>query len=80
MAYPEISIREFRNCGGDVVQRVEAGQRLTVTRAGKPVAELRPLRRPPLPAHELLQRWRTLPQVDPDSLRNDLDSVIDGRL
>ncbi|HLE85784.1 MAG TPA: type II toxin-antitoxin system prevent-host-death family antitoxin, partial [Thermoanaerobaculia bacterium] len=36
-----VTIRELRNRGGDVVERVLAGESLTVTRAGTPVAELR---------------------------------------
>ena len=36
-----VTIRELRNRGGEVVDRVEAGERLTVTRDGRPVA--RPL-------------------------------------
>jgi len=39
----EVSIRDLRNRGGEVIDRVEAGERLTVTRDGRPVAELRPL-------------------------------------
>jgi antitoxin (DNA-binding transcriptional repressor) of toxin-antitoxin stability system len=38
----EISIRELRNHGGDMVDRVAHGERLTVTRDGKPVADRRP--------------------------------------
>ncbi len=38
----EITIRELRNHGGEVVDRVAHGEQITVTRAGKPVAELRP--------------------------------------
>jgi prevent-host-death family protein len=38
----EITIRELRNHGGEVVDRVAQGEQITVTRAGKPVAELRP--------------------------------------
>jgi len=37
----EVTIRELRNHGGDVVDRVAAGERLIVTRDGRPVAELR---------------------------------------
>ena len=44
----EVTIRDLRNHGGDVVDRVAAGERLIVTRDGRPVAELRPvLRRGP---------------------------------
>lgn len=76
MSRPEVSIRELRNNGGDVVARVEAGEHLTVTRAGQPVAELRPLSRVRLKASVLLERRRHLPALDPERLREDLDSII----
>jgi len=75
-----VTIRELRNHGGDVVGRVEAGQHITVTRDGRPVAELRPLRRRGASAATLLERWRRLPAVDPDALRRDVDAVIDQAL
>jgi antitoxin (DNA-binding transcriptional repressor) of toxin-antitoxin stability system len=56
------------------------GERLTVTRAGTPVAELRPLTRPAVNANVLLQRWRRLPRLDPERLRDDLDAVVDPTL
>jgi prevent-host-death family protein len=76
----DVSIRELRNRGGEVVDRVEAGERLTVTRDGKPVAELRPIQAAPLTASRLLERWRRLPPVDPEKLRADVDSTLDTRL
>ena len=73
-------MRELRNHGRAVVDRVQAGERLTVTRSGRPVAELRPLpRRGPSPA-TLLSRWRNLGHIDPDALRHDIDQVIDPSL
>jgi prevent-host-death family protein len=80
MAESDISIRDLRNHGGDAVDRVAAGERLTVTRSGKPVAELRPIRRPPLKATVLLERWHRLPYVDPKRLRDDLDDILDVSL
>lgn len=80
MADPEVSIRELRNHGGEVVDRVVTGERLVVTRSGAPVAELRPLTRQPIAAGELLRRWRHLPHVDADQLRADVDAVIDPSL
>jgi prevent-host-death family protein len=71
-----VTIRELRNRGGDVVDRVEAGERVLVTRDGKPVAELRPLSPAALSAVELLRRRRNLPAVDPVRLRRDVDDVI----
>ena len=76
----EVSIRELRNHGGEVVGRVERGEHLTVTRDGKPVAELAPLRRTPLGAAALLARWSRLPTVDAKALRADIDSLIDQSL
>jgi len=76
----EISIRDLRNHGGDVVDRVTRGERLTVTRSGKAVALLSPLSRPTLSAEALLARWRRLPTVDPEALRRDVDEVLDPRL
>ncbi len=75
-----VSIRELRNQGGKVIERVLAGESLTVTRAGTPVAELGPVGRPGLEREALLQRWRKLPAIDPDALRRDVDSVVDGSL
>jgi prevent-host-death family protein len=76
----EITIRELRNHGGEVVDRVAQGEQITVTRAGKPVAELRPISRPPLTAETLLARWRRLPPVDYRAMRAELDVVLDPAL
>jgi prevent-host-death family protein len=76
----EVTIRELRNHGGAVVDRVAAGERLTVTRDGRPVAELRPYRSAPLSAAILLRRWRRLMILDARLLRGDVDGVIDSRL
>jgi prevent-host-death family protein len=76
----EVSIRDLRNRGGEVIDRVAAGERVTVTRDGRPVAELRPLSRPPLSIRVLQQRWSKLPPVDPDAVRRDLDQVLDSSL
>jgi prevent-host-death family protein len=74
---PHISIRELRNHGGEVVERAQRGERLTITRGGKPVAELVALRRPPVALEELRRRWARLPGVDPAQLRRDIDDVLD---
>jgi prevent-host-death family protein len=77
---PEVSIRELRNHGGEVIDRVERGERLTVTRDGRPVAQLAPLRGAPLSAAALLARWSRLPHVDPAALFTDIDGLIDQGL
>jgi prevent-host-death family protein len=76
----EITIRELRNHGGKVVDRVALGEHLTVTRDGKPVALLLPLDPPPLSSLALADRWASLPPMDPESLRRDVDSILDQTL
>jgi prevent-host-death family protein len=74
-----VSIRDLRNHGGEIVDRVARGEQITITRSGRPVAELRPLR-PALSAEALLSRWRRLPSVDPAALRADVDRLLDSSL
>lgn len=76
----EVAIRELRNHGGEILDRVEGGEAMTVTRDGRPIAELRPLARRPLQASLLLQRWQNLPAVDPVKLRADIDDLLDPAL
>lgn len=75
-----VSIRDLRNHGGDIVDRVQAGERVTVTRDGKPVAALVGLPQVPLPLNELIRRRAHLPDVDPQSLRAELDELFDSTL
>jgi prevent-host-death family protein len=72
----EVSIRDLRNHGGEVVERAQRGERLTITRAGKPVAELVALRRAPIPLVELRRKWARLPRLNPDELRRDIDDTL----
>jgi prevent-host-death family protein len=76
----DVTIRELRNHGGDVVDRAARGERITITRDGKSVAELRPAVRAPLRAETLLARWHRLPAVDPVAFRGDIDEVLDAGL
>ena len=75
-----VTIRDLRNKGGEVIDRVAAGRPVTITRDGRPVAELRPLRPRGLSSIVLLERWRRVPLVDGRALRRDIDRVIDPRL
>lgn len=75
-----VTVRQLRNHGGDVLDRVARGEALVVTRDGAEVAELRPrTRRSPSPS-DLIARRRHLPLVDPEALRRDLDAVLDATL
>ncbi len=73
-----VTVRDLRNHGGDVLDRVAAGARILVTRDGRPVAMLTPLPRPRLDRAALLQRWRGVPAVDAAALRSELDAVLDA--
>ena len=75
-----VSVRDLRNHGGDVLDRVVAGETLLVTRSGSPVAELRPLPRKPVTAEAVLERFSGLHPVDPEALRRDIDAIIDPTL
>jgi antitoxin (DNA-binding transcriptional repressor) of toxin-antitoxin stability system len=76
----EVSIRDLRNHGGDVVDRAARGEQITITRSGRPVAELRRLDHEPLTAEELIARRRNLPSVDYAKMRAELDSIVDPSL
>lgn len=72
----EIAARELRNRTADVLQRVEAGEQVTITSRGRPVAQLTPLRaarRRPIARAELTRR---LSRAQADSgLREDLAAL-----
>jgi prevent-host-death family protein len=75
-----VTIRDLRSHGGDVVERAARGEPVTITRAGKPVAELHAIPKAALSAETLLDRWRRLPRVDPLALRRDVDRALDSSL
>lgn len=78
-AMTTVSMRDLRNHGGQVVDRVVRGERITITRAGTEVAELHALR-PRLSAEALLERWHRLLALDPATLRLDTDELLDSSL
>lgn len=75
-----VTVRELRERGSAVLDRVQAGERLIVSRAGVPVAEIRPLPHEGIDPATLLALWRDLPHVDPDEFRRDIDRIIDPSL
>jgi prevent-host-death family protein len=74
VAGPEVSVRELRNYTADVLRRVEAGERLTVTVDRRPVAELVPLaaRSTWVPRQRALDAFV---QADP-ALRRELQEAL----
>ncbi|MEO8182677.1 MAG: type II toxin-antitoxin system prevent-host-death family antitoxin [Deltaproteobacteria bacterium] len=72
-----ISQRELRNDSAAVMDAVERGETLVVTRNGNPVAELRPLlRRTFVSTAELLQAFRGLPRMNLNRLRHEADELF----
>ncbi len=73
-------MRQLRNQGAAVIERVLGGEHVTITRDGEPVAELIPLRRRPLTRDVVVQQFRALPPLDPAQIRADIDRTIDQTL
>lgn len=73
-------MRELRNYGGQVLDRVEAGETVIITRDGRPVARLAPLPTSRLNAQALLEKWKNVPVIDGDLLRSDLEQILDLEL
>jgi prevent-host-death family protein len=76
----EATVRDLRNQGGRVLDRVLAGERVTITRDGRPVALLEPTARGRVGAEALIRRFQNLPEVDAQRLREDVDAVLDQQL
>lgn len=65
--------KELRNNVGEVLRRAEAGERITITVSGRPVAQLGPLQRRQWVDGEALQRiWQT---PTPETLERDLEKL-----
>lgn len=75
-----VPVRDLRNNSAALLKRVQQGESVVVTKDGEPVAEVIPLRRAPLKKALLLQRWASLPQVDAEQFRHDVDEFVDWSL
>lgn len=72
-------MRDLRNHGGEVVERVAHGERVVITRDGRPVAQLTAVTEPinPLTKEQVFERFRHLPRMDAATLRRDIDEATD---
>lgn len=71
-----ITQRELRNDSAAVLRDVQAGETVTVTRNGTPIAELRPVSpRRFVPRAAIANARARTPRVDFRRLRSDLDAV-----
>ncbi|MBP9145159.1 MAG: type II toxin-antitoxin system prevent-host-death family antitoxin [Thermoanaerobaculia bacterium] len=75
-----VNLRDLRNRGGEVVERVARGASVIVTKGGVAVAVLQPIPKPALDRETLFARFSRLPAVDPIELRRDLDKGLDPAL
>ena len=71
-----IAQKELRNNVGEVLRRAEAGEELTITVAGRPVASLGPVRRRQWVSGDALSEVWSTPA--PESLLEDLPSFGGG--
>jgi hypothetical protein len=71
-----VTVFELRSDSGQVLDRVLAGELLTITRDGQPVAEMSPIS---IPAglSTLKTRAAKLKAIDPVLLRNDLEELVE---
>ena len=68
---PVIPQKELRNNVGEVLRRAEAGEEFTITVAGRPVAQMGPVRRRRwVSGRELTRVWET---PAPETLGDDLE-------
>lgn len=75
-----VTVRDLRNHGGEVLDRVARGEHVVVTRDGRPVAELRQVVGEGVAANVLIGRWRHAPHVDAAAFRRDIDDLLDASL
>ncbi len=72
-----ITQRELRNSSARIMDAVERGETLIVTRNGQPVAELRPIRRRTFaPTAEVKRLFADTPPVDLTAMRAELDDLL----
>lgn len=74
-----ISQRDLRMRSREIMEAVEQGESFTVTRDGREIGELIPLRAPKrfVSRAEFARASRNMPAIDTDRFRADIDAVID---
>jgi prevent-host-death family protein len=73
----EVTVRDLRNNGGEVLDAVMRGEGMTVTRQGRAIAELRPLRGPGVRIETLERVFKGCPTFDYRGLVDDMGEILD---
>lgn len=73
----EVTIRDLRNNGGEILDAVMRGEGMTVTRQGRAIAELRPLRKPGVRVETLERVFKGCPTYKYEDLLADMDEFMD---
>lgn len=81
-AQPEITQRDLRNRSKEIMDAVQGGQAFTVTRDGRQIAELIPLRRRRrfVPRSEFASMSRIAPGLSLEAFRADQQATADQQL
>lgn len=78
---PDITPSELRNDSSRILRRVEQGERFTVLRGNTPTAEVIPAQgRGYQTRGEIAAAVATLPAIDADRFRADLDEFVDSEI
>jgi antitoxin (DNA-binding transcriptional repressor) of toxin-antitoxin stability system len=75
----DASLRELNLKASELARRAQAGEVITITDRGRPIASLGPHRAGLRFARrsDVEHAFANLPTVDPDRFRRDLDEVLD---
>jgi antitoxin (DNA-binding transcriptional repressor) of toxin-antitoxin stability system len=78
----EASLRELNVHASALARRAQAGETVTITDRGRPIAELGPHRSGFRFARkaDVVQTFKTVPAVEAERFRRDLDAVVDPGL
>ena len=81
-AQPEITARDLRMRSTEIMEALEAGHAFVVTRDGRSIGELVPLRRRRrfVSRADFAASSRSAPEVDVARFRTDQDAVLDTRV
>lgn len=71
-----MSVRDLSRNGSAILDAVMRGESMTVTRQGRAIAELRPLRGPGVRIETLQKVFKRCPHVSHDELRADMAEFL----